>query len=190
MPARSLAFGPRRFTQVLSFSTSTQSNRSIFALRTKLSTTRPLPTITWASMATSAFPISLQPPPINLHPDPSHAFLIRYGHEHKGYCCYGISSLRFYVSHHVTFDEQIFPFATSTNNDSENYSFLLNPISQPPPPGVIAHHHLTSITMLICMPHRVPTPRPAPPTPAHLAPTIPLSAHLRARLLLLTRIRP
>jgi histone deacetylase 1/2 len=85
--------------------------------------------------------------PHKLAPRSLPCVFIGYPTEHKGYRCYHIPTKRVYVSHHITFDETIFPFADGSATQSSLYKFP-HPNSLPFSPGVIAP------------PARLPSPAP------------------------------
>ncbi|CAL8084538.1 unnamed protein product [Prunus armeniaca] len=88
--------------------------------------------------------------PHKLHFRSSQCVFVGYTLDYKGYLCFRISTSRLYISRHVIFDENVFPFATIKAN-------TVNPLTMPFP---------SSVTPLYTSPIR-----------AHLPPTITASLH-------------
>ena len=108
------------------------------------------------------FPLLSSPKIHKLHPRSSPCVFLGYPSSHSGYKCYNIPSRKIIVSHHVIFDETVFPFSQASIHNPHEYDFLDNNL-----PLILLQPNEPNFSGPI--PH-IPRPNLAPNPPVILSP--------------------
>ena len=114
---------------------------------------------------------------------------IGYASSHKGYQCFELSSSKIYISRHVTFTKDVFPFSNipgkygqhSNSNHANDFRRFLNPVSFLLPPSILpAQLPIFSPISMSSLSHDNSNPAlsllPITPT-SHTSPTNPHVSH-------------
>lgn len=62
--------------------------------------------------------------PNKLAPPTTPFIFLGYPSNHRGFLCLNLSTMQIIISHHVVFDETVFPLGSMTLNKTSTYSFL------------------------------------------------------------------
>jgi hypothetical protein len=112
----------------------------------------------------ACYPNTSATTPHKLSPRSTHCLFLGYSPVHKGYRCLDLTSHRIIISHHVVFDEDVFPLAGSTSPTDLDSLLESDPIPPPPPAPCLA---LLPAPRAATMPPLTTSsaPRAAPSTP-------------------------
>ncbi|KAM1762795.1 hypothetical protein ACFX12_005393 [Malus domestica] len=113
-----------------------------------------------------------------LQPKTTKCIFLGYASRYKGFICYVVSQNRFFISRHVVFSENDFPYKDLLAHTTSKSSCSVILDHQPSPPIVTPHH---IVTILPQDPHTSPvssslSPSPSPTqSPCHASPSFPQS---------------
>jgi hypothetical protein len=100
--------------------------------------------------------------PYKLSPRSTRCLFLGYSPDHKGHRYLDLTSHRIIISHHVVFDEDVFPFAGSSPTTDLDSLLKSDPRTHPPSTPPAPHAASTPPLALLPAPRAASSPAPAP----------------------------